>query len=68
MGLCPRDDHHEAAAAVLCKCHLCEEKCNEYYISFSCRFFAFILLQHLCCYITFFEASFLVVKTILSLP
>ncbi|XP_022991589.1 uncharacterized protein LOC111488160 isoform X1 [Cucurbita maxima] len=26
MGLCPRDDHHEAAAAVLCKCHLCEEK------------------------------------------
>ncbi|KAA0064062.1 PHD domain-containing protein [Cucumis melo var. makuwa] len=22
----PRDDHHEAAADVLCKCHLCEEK------------------------------------------
>ncbi|XP_022960110.1 increased DNA methylation 1-like isoform X2 [Cucurbita moschata] len=25
-GLHPRDDDHEADAAVLCKCHLCEEK------------------------------------------
>ena len=43
-GLHTRDDDHEADAALLCKCHLCEEKCNESNTSFACRTVATSLL------------------------